>query len=180
MTVIICSGIHDRKLTDSFIENLKIFNHKFSQVNTLVLTYPELPVYSPFHIEQYLEQKINQDDSLLFIAFSAGVVGSIGAARSWHSKGKKVKALIAIDGWGVPLSGNFPVARLSHDYFTHWSSQLLGKSHESFYSQPEVEHLSIWHSPHQTWGWWHDSCGSKFRSTAADFLVHLLQKYGEI
>jgi hypothetical protein len=180
MTIIICSGIHAPDLTDNFIHNLNIINQKFLAANILVITHPQIPVYSPAHLEKFLKKNLNKNDSLLFISFSAGVVGSIGAARNWQSKEGKIKALIAIDGWGVPLIADFPIYRLSHDYFTHWSSELLGKSRESFYSQPEVEHLTIWNSPHQTWGWWLNKSGSKIRCTAADFVLNLLQKYDEI
>ena len=57
-----------------------------------------------------------------------------------------MKALIAFDGWGVPLVGNFPIYRISHDQFTHWSSELLGKGDKSFYADPPVEHLDLWRS----------------------------------
>ncbi|MGB3188280.1 MAG: hypothetical protein WBB43_02490, partial [Limnoraphis sp.] len=65
-----------------------------------------------------------------------------------------VKALIALDGWGVPLGGNFPIYRISHDRFTHWSSALLGGGVESFYADPPVEHLDLWSSPQTARGWW--------------------------
>ncbi|BAU64824.1 hypothetical protein STA3757_22000 [Stanieria sp. NIES-3757] len=180
MTIIVCSGIHNPDLTDNFLNNLNIINQKFLAADILVITYPQIPVYSPVHLEKFLTQKIDQNNDLFFISFSAGVVGSIGAAKNWQSKGGKIKALIAIDGWGVPLIANFPIYRLSHDYFTHWSLELLGRSRESFYSQPEVEHLTIWNSPHQTWGWWLNKSGTKIRCTAADFVLNLLQKYDEI
>jgi len=44
---------------------------------------------------------------------------------------------------GVPLVGNFPIHRLSHDYFTHWSSAVLGSGNDSFYADPPVEHLEM-------------------------------------
>jgi hypothetical protein len=176
MTIVICSGIHSPDLTQSFLGSLNITNHQ----NIIVINYPKIPVYSPVHLERFLEQKTNKNNPLFFIAFSAGVAGSIGAARNWQIKGGKVKAFGAIDGWGVPLLANFPIYRLSHDYFTHWSSELLGASQESFYSEPKVEHLTIWSSPDRTWGWWLKSSGVKIRCTAADFLINLLQKSGEI
>lgn len=87
-----------------------------------------------------------------------------------------MKALIAVDGWGVPLSGNFPIHRLSHDYFTHWSSALLGSGDDSFYSDPAVEHLAIWRSPHTCQGWWVQG-GKRTFTTAAQFINELGQRY---
>ena len=51
----------------------------------------------------------------MFIAFSAGVVAAVTAAMQWQGEGGKIKGLIAFDGWGVPLLGDFPVYRVSHD-----------------------------------------------------------------
>jgi len=54
--------------------------------------------------------------------------GSLGVAAI----GGHVKAFVLLDGWGVPLVGNFPIHRLSHDYFTQ-SSAVLGSGNDSFY-----------------------------------------------
>ncbi|WP_421656938.1 hypothetical protein [Leptothermofonsia sp. ETS-13] len=113
----------------------------------------------------------------MFIGFSAGVAGAIGAAWGWQWWGGKVKALIALDGWGVPLVGNFPIHRVSHDYFTHWSSALLGAGEDSFYAEPGVEHLDLWRSPHTASGW-HLTAGSShspIRTTAARFIMTFVQ-----
>lgn len=114
----------------------------------------------------------------MLICFSAGVVGGIGAAWAWQQSGGKIKALIALDGWGVPLYGNFPIHRLSRDRFTHWSSQLLGAGADSFYADPPVEHLDLWRSPHTAQGWWVRPERQQ-RLTAAMFLNLLLELYGE-
>ena len=53
----------------------------------------------------------------------------------------------------MPLTGNFPIYRVSHDYFTHWSSGLLGAGYKGFYADPEVEHLDLWRSPANVYGW---------------------------
>lgn len=130
--------------------------------------------------------------ALVFVAFSAGVVGAIAAARLWQAQGGSVKALIALDGWGVPLYGKFPIHRLSHDYFTHWSSALLGSGCDNFYADPAVEHLDLWRSPQQTQGWQErspiqltgkaglsDRKTSLIPTTATQFLRSLLNHYGE-
>jgi len=126
---------------------------------------------------------------LVFLGFSAGVVGAIGAAHLWQWLGGTVKALIAADGWGVPLYGNFPIHRISHDYTTHWSSALLGAGAEGFYADPPLPHLDLWRSPHTTRGWqtrttaWFDPAlvevSSPQLTTTAEFLLALLKQYGE-
>jgi hypothetical protein len=85
---------------------------------------------------------------ILIISFSAGVVGAIAAASIWQSIGGTIRAFIALDGWGVPLYGNFPIHRLSHDAFTHYTSSLLGSGEDSFYADPSVAHETLWRSPH--------------------------------
>lgn len=102
----------------------------------------------------------------------------MAAARSWQQSGGTIKALIALDGWGVPLYGDFPIHRLSHDHFTHWSSKLLGAGLDGFYADPPVEHLELWRSPQTTQGWWEQKSQLQ-QITAVAFLALLLQRYGE-
>ncbi len=181
--VIICPGIHDIELTQDFIAGLG--NGKASNSQILVFPTQDYPAYSAIHIVAFLRSKINNiKQPIAFISFSAGVVGAIGAAWAWQLLGGNVKTLIAIDGWGVPLAGNFPIHRLSHDYFTHWSSALLGGGEASFYADPAVEHLELWKSPDRCKGWWVEpAVGGKLArrtfTTAAEFIIHLLQKYLE-
>lgn len=127
--------------------------------------------------------KINEIEPVLFIGFSAGVVGAIGAAWSWQFLGGRVKAFIALDGWGVPLWGDFPIHRLSHDRFTHWSSAMLGSGADNFYAEPPVEHLDLWRSPQNSLGWWVNSNKGAQPSSylsAAEFLIMLLNRYQEL
>lgn len=182
MSVIICPGIHDPALTQSFLEEL----HPKKIENLLIFPVQEFPAYSALDIYNYLCKQASspspQAPPVIFIGFSAGVVGAIGAAWLWQLSGGTVKALIALDGWGMPLSGNFPIHRLSHDYFTHWSSAVLGSGEDSFYAEPPVEHLELWRSPQTTQGWWVHSAEGKAETrsytTAAQFLTSLLQRYG--
>ena len=62
------------------------------------------------------------------------MVGAIIAGNLWQKNGGKVKVLFAFDGWGVPLIADFPCYRLSHDYFTHTTSKLLGGDKNAFYA----------------------------------------------
>ncbi len=141
------------------------------------MPYPQVPIYSPSHVVEFLSQHHSPSAApVLVLAFSAGVVGALGAARLWQGQGGKVSALVALDGWGVALGEDFPVHRLSHDWFTDWSSALLGPGREDFYADPPVPHLFLWHSPQQTWGWWKREQGSQL-VTAATVLAHWLTLY---
>jgi len=194
MSVIICPGIHHPELTLGFVEGLRregmrgnnsLLTARSSsdqKGNLLIFPAQDYPAYSAFHILQFLDEDQSVLRSpLVFISFSAGVVGAIGAAWGWQLKGGHVKAFIALDGWGVPLSGNFPIHRLSHDYFTNWSSSLLGSGSESFYAQPPVEHLDLWRSPETVQGWCipapDGAAGVRVHMSAAQFLTMLLAKY---
>lgn len=188
MSVIICPGLHAPELTQSFLSGLKTLlssSSKFTHSgNTLIFPTQDYPV-SAFHIVQFLRKQLGSPQGtspLVFISFSAGVVGAIGAAWGWQLWGGNVKAFIALDGWGVPLFGNFPIHRLSHDFFTHWSSAVLGSGEDSFYADSPVEHLDLWRSPQTVQGWWVHPVGAPQplkRLTAAEFLTMLLERYGE-
>ncbi|HEY9659048.1 MAG TPA: hypothetical protein V6C65_11390, partial [Allocoleopsis sp.] len=148
MTILVCPGIHPPILTQFFLTGL-------NQPRKLwVLPTDRYPPYCAYSVLQFLSTIQNPTPgassihpSLILIAFSAGVVGAAAAARVWQLRGGTVKALIALDGWGVPLSGNFPIYRVSHDAFTHWSSSLLGAGVGGFYADPPVAHLDLWRSP---------------------------------
>ncbi|NEQ98895.1 MAG: hypothetical protein F6K30_19605 [Cyanothece sp. SIO2G6] len=210
MVTVIAPGCHVSALTDSFVLGLP-------QLPTELWIPPKdsyWPAYSPQHLRLRLQQwlaagpmghvRAPLDHALLFIGFSAGVVASIGVARWWQAQGGIVKACIAVDGWGVPLYGQFPIHRISHDRWTHASSQLLGGTEVSFYADPGVEHLELWRSPHTTVGVStaarpqfqpftsvprsqpSDQRGDRAlqlagtQITTAQFIHHLLQWYGEI
>ncbi len=185
MPLIICPGYHDRTLTDHFLQQC----HFPSTAQVLVFPAHQQPAYSPFHVGQFLQANLtpNADNPLLFISFSAGVVGAIAAANNWQELGGNVKGFIALDGWGVPLFGNFPIHRLSHDYFTHWSSapfgiKYLGESRDSFYADPPVDHLQLWSQPATTWGYQvmgNDDSVSIKLTTAAEFIRYLYCRYLE-
>jgi hypothetical protein len=202
MGVIICPGVHSPELTQGFLEGL---GKPFDPSTMCVFPAERFPAYSVPHIlkflgEQFLgEQWLNQDwqlraasqKPLVLIGFSAGVVGAIGAAQVLQSLGVQVKALVAIDGWGVPLWGDFPIHRLSHDRFTHVTSRLLDQNHlaltqgrthhASFYADPDVAHLELWRSPQTALGWSTEGSGQKqYPVTAAQFLQKLLIQYGEL
>jgi hypothetical protein len=189
MSIIICPGIHEPELTENFIRGLLELEPS-SLITPDILNSEKILVFpgegilalSAVDILLFLRDRLgNQLESpVIFISYSAGVVGAIMAATKWQLLGGTVKAFIAIDGWGMPLWGNFPIHRMSHDYFTHWSSAILGSGEDNFYAEPPVDHLSMWHSPQTVQGQWVDqSIGlslSQNSLSAAEFLYLLLKR----
>jgi hypothetical protein len=185
MSIVLCPGIHPSSLSEAFQQGVQQALEEQSNLQRLwqkVLIFPveQFPAYSALHIIQFMQQELeDSQQATLFIAFSAGVVGAIAAAWQWQQMGRQVSAFIALDGWGVPLYGSFPIHRISHDYFTHWSSALLGDGEDSFYADPAVEHLDVWRSPQTVQGWWISSTSPNTRrhTTQATFLTELLKRY---
>ncbi|MCC0176934.1 hypothetical protein I4641_08070 [Waterburya agarophytonicola K14] len=170
MTLIICPGIHPPELTESFVESIK---KTIGERKYLIFPSEESGPYSAIAILQWL--KIHYPSPLdapplSFISFSAGVVGSMGAAIAWQLQGGRINNFIAFDGWGMPLIGNFPLYRVSHDRFTHYTSALLGGGKKGFYVDPEVEHLTLWRSPDTCRGWYIISPGLKTRCSLLEYL----------
>ncbi len=171
MSIIIIPGIHSPQLSDRFVNSIQ----NIIKQNYLILPTEKYQPYSATCIYQWLnQQQLSKTEALTFISFSAGVVGGIGAALAWQSQGGKVHSFIAIDGWGMPLIGSFPLYRVSHDYFTHWSSGIFGAGELGFYADPAVEHLDIWRSPELCWGWQIISHGLQTRCLLIDYLRNIL------
>ena len=186
MSIFICPGFHLPQLTQSFLQELSLSNSNSTlTVNIRVFKVRNYTSLSAIHILQDLIKAYGQPHQatpVLFISFSAGVVGALGAAWGWQLLGGKVKAVIAIDGWGVPLMGNFPIHRLSHDYFTHQTSIVINRPEDSFYADPEATHLQMWRSPSTVTGWATSAANFPVRSrfNAAEFILMLLKRYQEI
>lgn len=189
MSVVVCPGMHNSDLTQRFVLGLQseARNTQTQKLSLLISPNQDHVVLSAFHLLQFLHEHLGCPQTatpVVFISFSAGVVGAIKAAWGWQLLGGKVKALIALDGWGVPLFGNFGIHRLSHDYFTHWSSVVLGSGEDNFYAEPQVPHLEMWRSPQTIEGWWVRSFAGKSRLrtrlSVAQFLIMLLELYAEI
>ncbi|MEG5043315.1 hypothetical protein [Microcoleus sp. B4-C1] len=189
MRLVICPGVHEPKLTDCFLTGLSglwgvAADRQNQQIVDRVKIFPahKYPPFSALDILHFLCSEKLAGESLVFVSFSAGVAGAIGAAWMWQQLGGKVGAFFALDGWGVPLGGNFPIHRISHDRFTHWSSAILGGGGESFYADPAIEHLDLWRAPQTAKGWHLSQTAAGIETlaptTAAQFLVHLLKQYG--
>ena len=195
--LIICPGFHDPALTQSLLADLgsnPVFQNISIQVMGQVAGDDPSPwrVLSGYQVRQFIaatlgcpahkQSQIPAAANLFFLAFSAGCVGAVGAARHWYALGGSVGALFAVDGWGVVLAEPFPVYRLSHDLFTHQTSRLLGGQPISFYADPPVPHLDIWRSPGQVPGWrvqmgeGNPAVPLKTPITAADFICAQLEQ----
>lgn len=183
MKIIICPGIHDVELTKGFVAAL--LNENKQENNIDILTFPGKGIFtlSKVHILSFLCDRLSNkiEFPVIFISFSAGVVGAIGAAVAWQMLGGNVQAFIAIDGWGVPLWSNFPIHRLSHDVFTHHTSAILGIGENNFYAEPPVDHLMMWNCPQNVKGYWVNSSLKSTLScnylTAVEFISMLLKHY---
>lgn len=183
MTTVICPGFHDCCLTAEFVAALGI---DWGDNDLLVFPAAQSSPVSAMALGQFLRANICHPVGvpLVFIGFSAGVVAAMVMAGRWQQWGGQVRGLIAVDGWGVPLGGNFPIYRISHDRFTHWSSGLLGGGCGGFYAYPPVSHLHLWRSPQHTWGWWlepgYRGLQTASPRTASQAIAHILQKLGEL
>ena len=172
--IVIIPGIHSATLTTSFVEGMQ---NIIGAGNYLILPTERYAPYDAVAIARWLKQYYPSPQdapTLSFIAFSAGVVGSIIAANQWQLQGGKIDSFVAFDGWGMPLLGNFPIYRVSHDRFTHFTSIMLGGGKQSFFADPQVEHLAIWRSPNSCWGWQTIGLGLKTRCSLVEYLQYVM------
>lgn len=169
MVIILCPGVHPSEATESF---RRCFTPLHSS-STLVIPETIAP-YNGLKITQFVCAHCNQNEPLLFMGFSAGVVGALWAAQQWQQQGGQVVSLWAWDGWGVPLATTYPTVRISHDHFTHWSAGLLGPGEQAFWADPPVAHLELWRRPDQVVGWQAQGWGLKARSTLLSFSQTVL------
>lgn len=156
MPVVIVPGFHARSLTLQMVRSLPPFVQPhvvdafpadpIAVFNGLIQTFG-----SPHTRHTKKDSQESRPTGLIAIGFSAGVVGLTGALSLWQQQGGSIARFFAVDGWGVPIVG-LPLCRLSHDYFTHWSSLLLGAGEVNFYADPPVAHLEMWGASAQVHG----------------------------
>lgn len=187
MSIFICPGFHLPELTQYFLQQLLLSANSSLCLSEKIRIFSatKYTALSPLHIMQDLIDTYGQPPvapPILFIGFSAGVIGAMSAAWGWQLGGGQVKAVIAIDGWGVPLVGNFPIHRLSHDYFTHTTSIISNCQGDSFYADPSVAHLQMWRSPSTVTGWSISQVNPQVRSylNEVEFIFMLLKRHQEI
>lgn len=192
--IVVISGIHAPSLNANVILTAAA-NPQLSRVPLLCLSQGAATSVLAAHslrqrIDHHCRQHLPQPSSglipapnLLIWAFSAGCVGAAGLAYHWHQHRGKVLALFAVDGWGVPLSADFPVYRLSHDWFTHVTCQGMGAGPINFWAEPAVAHLDFWCRLNTIAGWqsWHPNDGPPTlrRLTAGEFLCYWSQQHLE-
>jgi len=180
LNLLICAGIHPFTWTNDFLINFTNSGANFPIENLSVYPTDLYPAYDGRRIYQFIQESYSQSNisyPLIIIAFSAGVVGALIASRLWQRQGGKISALVAVDGWGVPLIADFPIYTLSHDYFTDLTLIRFNSQVESFYAYPSVSHEYIWRSPLQTRGWWQKPYGTKQTSNAMAIIKYCLEKY---
>lgn len=172
-TIVICGGFNPINYNVNFVNFLSNY-----EANILVFPTEKYAPYDSLNIVNFLqENSVNlYENHLIFIAFSAGVVGALGAGRLWQRKGREVLAILAFDGWGVPLIADFPIHCLSHDVFTHYSSCFWVKNQGHFVAIPTVSHQDIWRSPLSINGYYYSEKETK-KITEIDFINIILKHY---
>lgn len=181
--IVLCPGFHAPELTQSFLKQFETIVTSGAKV--LVFPSDRYLPYSVPDILCFLYERLTTElhhpwlqVPVMFVGFSAGVVGATGAALAWEMIGGKVLVLFALDGLGVPVVGHFPTHRISCNHFTYWSSALLGAGKDSFYAEPEVGHLALWRSPQAVQGWWVSAqARPSTQTTLLHFLAHWLNYY---
>ncbi|MGD1907168.1 MAG: hypothetical protein ACFB0C_14385 [Leptolyngbyaceae cyanobacterium] len=170
--LILCPGVHDPGWTAGLMACLRQGDlwpsgkmHRFFP--------PGQRAWSAYALRRWLEATVEGGTPLVFLGFSAGCVAAISTAWACHHQGTyPVQAVIALDGWGVPLGGPFATYRLSHDRYTHLTGGLLGQGDRAFYGEPAVPHAQLWQAPEQVWGW--STRDQPEYITAAQFLAQCL------
>lgn len=167
-------------LTDAFVMALK---GELKRTQSLCSMDYLIQVYPEDFVSQGLTTISSDDDlatksPLVFIGFSAGVIGAIASATVQQQLGHPVLGLIALDGWGVPLVGHFPIYRLSHDEFTHQTTAHWG-GERCFYADPPVAHLSLWGTSGSVTGWYLKN-DQRFSVTALQCLVMLIHELAKM
>ncbi len=172
--LVFIGGFHHKIMTDDFVNYFYSAIEGVKESKFIIIPPDKIQPYdglNAYHfLLDYVTTSLNYSPSIILITFSAGVVGGITLGKLWEANKGKVNFLLAFDGWGVPLMANFPCYRLSHDYFTHISSTLLGGNDNGFYAQPTVSHLELWRSPLTIKGWWEMKQGVKKAVKMTDFI----------
>lgn len=180
-TLIICPGMHDPLWTETLrwqLDHGELWPSAYD-----VFPLHQRWAWSPHTLRLWLEATVELGSPLVFMGFSAGCVAAISAAWACqHRADYPVEAVIALDGWMVPLVGPFATYRLSHDRYTHITGALWGRGDQDFYADPAVTHPQLWQSPHQVWGWAGGAPGETTRQymTALQFLRQCLCGHGGI
>lgn len=170
--LIICPGFHEPAWTDKWLRGMAL---EATQVRCLP---PLEPVYSPGVVLEFCQAHCDATQPLVMVAYSAGVVGGLGAAERWQALGGVVGGVVVIDAWGVPLWGKFPLVTVSHDWITDACGQAWGKQNH-FFAQPAVTHAQLWQSPQGAWGLGTLN-GETTRQTAKTFVQKNVKQFQSV
>ncbi len=191
LNLVICPGYHGVALTESLISALNqalraqvrnslsdwlihLLPDDLDALGLARADHSSAQVHPLMSLPTVLTDRRVATTPTLFIGFSAGVLTAWGAAHLCALSGQSVLGLIALDGWGVPLAGPFPIRRISHDAFTHYTTAGWGGTRR-FYADPPIDHLTLWGSPGLVQGW--KVKGEQRQSgTALDCLVELIEE----
>lgn len=175
--LILCPGMHDPQWT-AFLQDQLSQGRLWRAGQYYCFPHHPRQAWSAHALGRWLEKTVALGTPLVFLGFSAGCVGAIATAWGCQRQGNyPVKAVIALDGWGVPLAGAFATYRLSHDRYTHLTGGFWGVGDRAFYAEPAVPHPRLWQAPQQVWGW---SGGVKKEYlTALQFLERCLGQYAD-
>jgi hypothetical protein len=180
--IVVCEGMHPPEYTAAILATIA-GDALLSRGRVLVFS-PASPwqVLSGWALRQWLEASLQVHSPttdlppLIVWAFSAGCVGMASLVTYWQRYRQPILACFALDGWGVPLPPEaVPIYRLSHDHFTHATSQWLGCGPINFYADPAVPHQQLWQSPQTVRGWQVTTQATpavRQPSTAAEFLCY--------
>lgn len=180
MGIVICPGLVAAAASQRFWQMVQQHlsaeaNPSTMASNDVIFLPPDCPVYSPEHVLQALQPFLTPvQNPWVWIGFSAGVVGGLGAARHCHPQ-FPVQRFIALDAWGVPLIAPFPIDHLSHDRWTHQVVSTFNTLNSSFYADPGVNHLDLWETPSTVTGWDCKLDHSPIPTTAADYIAQLVK-----
>jgi hypothetical protein len=153
VALIICPGMHDPQWTATLSNQLRS-GTLWPAANHYVFPHHSQLAWSAHALRTWLGTTVALGTPLVFLGFSAGCVAAITAAWTCqHRRDYPVEAVIALDGWGVPLVGPFTTYRLSHDRYTHITGAWCGPGDQSFYAEPAVPHQQLWQAPQRVWGW---------------------------
>ena len=153
MRLVICPGVHEPKLTDCFLTGLSGLwglAHLPKPANSRAcqdFSRHKYPPFSPLDILHFLCREELAGESLVFVSFSAGVAGAIGAAWTRQQLGGKVRAFFCLRRLGSTPGGQFPIHRVSPRLLYGLDFSNSGRGGESFYVDPAIEHLDLWRSP---------------------------------
>src|SRR4028118_2132188 len=113
MRLVICPGVHEPKLTDCFLTGLSglrglAADRQNQQIVEPVKIFPahKYPPFSALDVWNFLCTEELAGESLVFVSFSAGVAGAIGAAWMWQQLGGKGGGLFGFGGGGGRRGGH--------------------------------------------------------------------------